>query len=68
MVLLNDLLDDADRAELGFRAPFTDTLSILEQCLMMRSAAFFGDVRLSLIPPLLPPYKQQNSKSLGILI
>lgn len=45
VVLLNDLIDDVDRAELGFSAPFTDTLAIVEQCLIMRSAYFAGDVR-----------------------
>ncbi|EGF98906.1 uncharacterized protein MELLADRAFT_95062 [Melampsora larici-populina 98AG31] len=43
VVLLNDLLDETDKADLGFSAPFTDTLAIVEQCLIMRSAFFYGD-------------------------
>lgn len=49
MVLLNDLLDDHDRSEMGFRASFMDMLSIVEQCLMMRSAYFYGDVSTTLL-------------------
>ncbi|EGG07749.1 uncharacterized protein MELLADRAFT_105661 [Melampsora larici-populina 98AG31] len=43
VILLNDLLDDSDRIELSFSSHFQDTLAILEQCLMMRSAIFIGD-------------------------
>ncbi|KAG0148787.1 hypothetical protein CROQUDRAFT_721453 [Cronartium quercuum f. sp. fusiforme G11] len=47
IVLLNDLLDEADKAELGFSSMFMDTLSILEQSLIMRSASFYGDAHSS---------------------
>lgn len=47
VILLNDLLDDSDRIELGFSSYFGDTLALLEQCLIMRSAIFFGDAHSS---------------------
>ncbi|KAH9812417.1 hypothetical protein DFH28DRAFT_899111 [Melampsora americana] len=47
VILLNDLLDDSDRLELGFSSYFGDTLAILEQSLMIRSAFFFGDAHSS---------------------
>ncbi|CAH7689465.1 hypothetical protein PPACK8108_LOCUS24550 [Phakopsora pachyrhizi] len=48
VVLLQDLLDEDDKRELGkLASSFMDTLSILEQCLIMRSAFYFGDAQSS---------------------
>ncbi|CAH7666672.1 hypothetical protein PPACK8108_LOCUS1021 [Phakopsora pachyrhizi] len=48
VVLLQDLIDEDDKKELGkIGSSFMDTLSILEQCLIMRSAFYFGDAHSS---------------------
>ncbi|CAH7666671.1 hypothetical protein BY996DRAFT_4581187 [Phakopsora pachyrhizi] len=47
-VLLKDLMDDDDKKELGkINSSFMDNLSILEQCLIMRSAFYYGDAHSS---------------------
>lgn len=47
IILLSDLLDDTDRSLLGIWSKFMDILSILEQCLLMRSGFFYGDAHSS---------------------
>ncbi|CAH7690827.1 hypothetical protein BY996DRAFT_4587431 [Phakopsora pachyrhizi] len=48
VILLKDLIDDEDKSLLGvLRSSFMDTLAVLEQCLIMRSAFFFGDAHSS---------------------
>jgi len=47
IVLLADLLEESDRAELGFSGKFMDTTSVLEQCLLMRAGYFYGDAHSS---------------------
>ncbi|KAI8462141.1 hypothetical protein BY996DRAFT_6629076 [Phakopsora pachyrhizi] len=48
VVLLKDLIDEEDKKILGeLSSSFMDTLAILEQCLIMRSAYYFGDGQTS---------------------
>ncbi|CAH7690820.1 hypothetical protein PPACK8108_LOCUS26282 [Phakopsora pachyrhizi] len=49
IVLLQDLLDESDKRLLGkLSASFMDTLAILEQCLIIRSAYYYGDAHSSI--------------------